>query len=359
MIKISRKRTPEEYYNLCKEKGYDLPVEDYVNNSTKIKHKCSKGHVYNQRPSDHLHGQGCPRCKGGVSYSSLDYYNECKSKELDLPIEDYINGSTKIKHICKQGHIYEQVPRNHLQGQGCPRCSKKHSYTPKEYCDLCKEKGYDLPVEDYINTKTKIKHKCSKGHLYEQTPSKHLSGQGCPICAFKNKGNKQRKTSKAYYNECKKRGLDLPIESYVNNKTRIKHKCPKGHIYYQAPDMHLNKNQGCPICNESHGERYIMNYLDEHNIKYIPQKKFHDLKDKTYLSYDFYLPNYNMLIEYQGQQHYSSVNYFGGEEKFNTQQLHDKLKREYAKNNGYKLLELHYSLDTQEKVNIYLNRRIK
>lgn len=290
---MAKKKTSEEYYNECKEKGLDLPIEDYVNNSTKIKHKCKQGHIYKQRPADHLHGQGCPKCKGGVSYSSLDYYNECKSRGLDLPVEPYVNAKTKIKHICKQGHTYKQIPRNHLQGQGCPRCSKKHSYTPKEYCDLCELKGLDLPVEDYINTKTKIKHRCSKGHIYEQTPSKHLEGRGCFIC------------------------------------------------------------------NESHGEKYIRNYLNSNSIKYIPQKKFQDLKDKTYLSYDFYLPDYHILIEYQGIQHYTSSEYFGGDKQLEKQQEHDRIKRRYAKDNGYRLLELKYTLNTQELVDKYLNRRIK
>ena len=350
---MAKKKIPEEYYNECKEKGLDLPIEDYVNNATKIKHKCKQGHVYEQRPADHLHGQGCPKCKGGVSYSSLDYYNECKSKGYDLPVEEYIDVATKIKHICKQGHTYKQIPRNHLQGQGCPRCSKKHS--PKEYHDLCELRGLDLPVEDYINTKTKIKHKCSKGHLYEQTPSKHLSGQGCFIC-----NGTKKKTPKEYYQECKLKGLDLPIEDYINNPTKIKHRCNKGHIYLQSPNMHLNKQQGCPICNESHGEKYIRNYLDKHNIKYEAQKKFQGLKDKTYLSYDFYLPDYNTLIEYQGIQHYESISFNGkGNTDLDKQKYHDRIKREYAKDNGYRLLELKYTLNTQELVDKYLNRRIR
>ncbi|HJD72315.1 MAG TPA: hypothetical protein K8V13_11935, partial [Enterobacter roggenkampii] len=114
------------------------------------------------------------------------------------------------------------------------------------------------------------------------------------------------------------------------------------------------------ICNESHGEKYIRNYLDNHSIKYIPQKKFKDLKDKTYLSYDFYLPEYNMLIEYQGIQHFESISFNGMDNSnLEKQQHHDNLKRKYAKDNGYKLLELKYTLDTQEKVNNYLNKTIK
>ena len=116
---------------------------------------------------------------------------------------------------------------------------------------------------------------------------------------------------------------------------------------------------GCPVCNESHGERLIRSYLDKNHIKYEPQKRFKGLKDKKLLSYDFYLPKKNVLIEYQGLQHYESTKYFGGNERLEKQQYHDKLKREYAKNNGYILLEPTYKLDTQAKINDYLDKHLK
>lgn len=343
--------TPKEYYNLCKEKGLDTPVEDYITTNTKIRHKCKQGHIYKQKPKHHLNGAGCPKCRGNYSYTPKEYYNLCKDSGLDLPVEYYINNRAKIKHKCKQGHVYEQSPHNHLNGAGCSRCSGIHSYTPKEYYSLCKDRGLDLPIENYINTKSKIDHMCNKGHVYKQKPNAHLNGNGCPIC---NGGIVY--TPIKYYNLCNESGLDLPVEDYVNAITKIKHKCIKGHVYNQSPNVHLT-GCGCPKCNESHGEKFIRNYLEKNNIKYIPQKKFDDLKDKTYLSYDFYLPEYNILIEYQGIQHYEPR--FGNTEYFNIQQLHDKVKRNYAKDAGYKLLELHYSLDTQDKVDKYLSTTIK
>ena len=293
---MPKRKTTEEYIEECKQENYDLPIEEYVNNSTKIKHKCSKcNNIYEQQPNNHLRGQGCPLCgnnKKGLSIkkTTKQYLQECKQKGLDLPIESYVDSLTKIKHICIKGHIYLQVPHDHLKGFGCSICSGNKQKTPKEYYKLCKSKGLDLPIEDYINNHTKIKHKCSKGHIYEQVPSDHLYGKGCPKC-----------------------------------------KQPKG-------------------------EKYIQNYLDKHKIKYTPQKKFKGLKDKALLSYDFYLPNQNVLIEYQGEQHFESVSFNGKDyTDLEKQQYHDRLKRDYAKENGYKLLELHYSLDSQELVDKYLN----
>ena len=362
---MPKKITTKDYIDRCKAKGYDLPIEGYKGSIIKIKHKCIMGHIYEQSPSNHLSGHGCPKCSDSEKKSHQKYYNECIERGLDLPIEDYINARTKIKHKCSKGHVYCQVPYAHLSGSGCPICitTKVHNNqrkNPLQYISECESKGYDLPIEDYINKKTKIKHRCNNcGNIYAQTPSNHLRGQGCPKCGTNKSHNKQRKSKEKYHNECKEKGLDLPIEPYVNATTKINHMCNKNHIYNQTPHNHL-QGYGCPVCSESHGEKYVRNYLDKNNINYISQKRFHDLKDKTYLSYDFYLPEYNMLIEYQGIQHYESIK-FNGKNKSNLekQQEHDNLKRKYAKDNGYKLLELKYTLNTQELVDKYLSRRIK
>lgn len=283
-----------------------------------------------------------------------EYIEECKEKGLDLPIENYKGSNIKIKHKCKEGHIYEQKPNGHLYGNGCPICSGNKRKTPKEHVIECKQRGLDLPIEPYKNNNTKIRYRCSKGHIYKQKPNSHLTGKGCPVC-----NGKSMKTPKEYYTLCQDNSYDTPIENYTKCDTKIKFRCNQGHIYEQRASSHL-EGYGCPICKESHGEKFIRNYLDKNNVSYEPQKTFKDLKDKTYLSYDFFLPEQNILIEYQGVQHYQSIS-FGGQNytDLKTQQHHDKLKREYAKKNGYKLLELHYSLDTQDKVNKYLKRRIK
>jgi len=98
-------------------------------------------------------------------------------------------------------------------------------------------------------------------------------------------------------------------------------------------------------CIKSYGEFMTRKYLDEHHITYEYQKKFNDLKGvgNRLLSYDFYLPDLNLLIECQGAQHYSPVNYYGGEDFLNKQQEHDKRKREYAELHNIELFEIDYT----------------
>lgn len=301
-----------------------------------------------------------------VKWNMDKMYNYCKTNNLDLPEynQKYIKNSSKYFYLCKYHGHYKQRWADHKRGQGCPICSKYKVVnnrkgktarkSPTAYYNECLALGYDLPIEEYKGTHTKIKHKCSKcGTIYEQEPNHHLIGQGCFIC----KGNK-KKSSDEYENECIERGLDLPIEPYINAKTKIKHVCVKNHVYKQTPNDHL-QGYGCPKCKQSKGEKYIQNYLDKHNIHYIPQKKFNDLKDKRLLSYDFYLPEQKVLIEYQGEQHFESVSFSNkSKSDIQKQQYHDKLKYDYAINNGYTLLEPTFNLDTQEKVDEYLYKHL-
>ena len=124
-----------------------------------------------------------------------------------------------------------------------------------------------------------------------------------------------------------------------------------------------NRN-GCNVCASSFGERKIFDFLTEHNIKFIGQKKFDDLigVGKGLLSYDFYIQDCNLLIEYQGEQHERPVKFNGITENeakkcFIRQKEHDKRKREYAKEHNIKLLEIWYwDYDNIEEI---LNENIK
>lgn len=111
------------------------------------------------------------------------------------------------------------------------------------------------------------------------------------------------------------------------------------------------------------GENYIKRYLQEHNIVFNTQQKFNDLigLNNGQLSYDFAIPDelYGfVLIEYNGQQHYKSIEIWGGDKKLLYQQEHDRRKREYAKKHGYKLITIKYTYDTYKKIATYLNKNL-
>ena len=118
---------------------------------------------------------------------------------------------------------------------------------------------------------------------------------------------------------------------------------------------------GCPKCNSSFskGEDYISEYLTNLNVDFKRQKKYNVLRGvgNLPLSYDFYLPLYNTLIEFQGRQHFYPIDYFGGYKTYIIQQIHDLRKRKYAKEHNINFLTIwHDEIDKVPKIlNRYLN----
>lgn len=138
------------------------------------------------------------------------------------------------------------------------------------------------------------------------------------------------------------------IEKYKDSHTKVLVKCEEcGREWYIIPNNALTRGVKC-TCNKkdniSNGELLIFDILSQHNIDFIYQHSFDGLYGVNggLLSYDFYLPDKNVLIEFQGAQHKQPVEYFGGKEKFKIQQEHDKRKRDYAKEHNIELLEIWY-----------------
>lgn len=103
--------------------------------------------------------------------------------------------------------------------------------------------------------------------------------------------------------------------------------------------------QGCPSCAQSKGKRRIAAILDKMNISYVSQYFYKDLFDINYLRYDFYISDYNLLIEFNGEQHYKPVAFSLDDDaikEFELRKLHDNMKKEYADKNNIKLLIIPY-----------------
>lgn len=120
-------------------------------------------------------------------------------------------------------------------------------------------------------------------------------------------------------------------------------------------------SQSCGCLNvKSIVEEHVQQYLDEHEIIYSSNKSFIDLKGPKggNLSYDFAIYSDNeikLLIECQGEQHYKPIKFFGGIEQFANQQLRDSMKRKYAIDNDYPLIEIPYTIRAKDVVYSYLD----
>jgi len=103
---------------------------------------------------------------------------------------------------------------------------------------------------------------------------------------------------------------DYSLVEYVKSHNKVKIICPKHGVFEQPPYVHLN-GCGCSKCQISKGEEKIQEYLKYNNIEYLNQKSFNDCRYKQLLKFDFYIPKYNMCIEYDGEQ-YFEIRHKGG-----------------------------------------------
>jgi very-short-patch-repair endonuclease len=260
--------------------------------------------------------------------------------KYDYSFVEYKNNKTKVKIVCPIHGEFYQLPINHLNGLVCPKCNnKKQRHTRESFIEKAKDvhgDKYDYSFIKYKGIYPKVRIMCPEHGEFWQIPNNHLQGSICPKCALNRTFTIEEFIEKA--KNVHGNIYDYSNTKYVNIDTKVDIICATHGAFWQTPYQHVNLKQGCPICRESHGEKKIRTFLEENNIGYVPQKYFDDLKYINHLRYDFYLPDYNLLVEFDGQQHFEDSTLYSSEDIF----LRDKLKNKYARENGYDLLRIPY-----------------
>ena len=287
--------------------------------------------------------------------------------EYDYSLVEYVGAHIKIKIICKEHGIFEQIPSSHLKYQGCRQCKNKvyretKLKSNKQYLTEIKKIHGDKYeyLSDYVDEYTKLKIKCKEcDNIFIQKPSKHKSGQGCPICGELKRIESRKLSLDEFVKRAKEKHdnyYDYSKADYINMHTKIKIICLKHGLFEQTPDNHLS-GKGCAKCKKSKGENAISKLLNEHNIIFTQEQKFKDCKDKRELPFDFYLPENNLCIEYDGKQHFTIVDYFGGKDGLKKIQKHDKIKNQYCLDNNIDLIRIRYDEDVSEKLDFLIKNQ--
>lgn len=330
------KLTIEEVREYIENEGYKLISETYVNNKDKLKIKCPNGHYFEMSFNCFKKGYRCKICSDNNKRNNIkEIKTFIENEDYILLSNEYKNNTSKLKILCPKGHEFEMSWDSFNGGHRCPICSGRVSI--KEVEEFIDKEGYKLISDKYIRAKDKIDIKCPEGHIFKMSYQCFKRGQRCPIC-YKN-SHTTIEDVKEYMN---KEGYILLSTEYVNGNTHLDIMCPKGHNYKATFHHFKSDNTRCPYCNFSKGEDIIEEFLKNNNIVYKPQYKFDDCKYKRCLPFDFYLPDFNSCIEFDGEQHYKPVEYFGGEESFKNTVIRDNIKTEYCKNNNIKLIRIPY-----------------
>jgi very-short-patch-repair endonuclease len=268
-----------------------------------------------------------------------------------LVLEEYKGTHVPISCKClKEGCGCEfcAEPNDMLHGHGCPRCGGTKKKTDAEFKEYMASISPNIIVlGTYVNDKAKILCECKiDGHQWETMPHHLVKGHGCPVCGWKDTAKSETLSNEEFLERIHKVNPYVqPLEEYKGAKVKIKCLCTKDNYIWSTSPACLWKGYGCPKCTQSKNERIIAAFLDEHLIRYICEYRFPECRNIHALPFDFYLPDLNMCIEFDGEQHVRPNDFFGGEEAWESLQYRDSLKTSFCEENGIRLVRIPFDAE--------------
>lgn len=323
---------------------YDYSKVEYINSTEKVSIICPIHGCFLQTPQAHSRGNGCPKCSNLNRGSKKRWDNNKfieESKKIHGPKYDYSNvvyknSSTKVEIICPKHGGFYQSPSNHLNGQGCPKCSGKNVGIDELKLKFKEVHGeyYDYSKVDFNGMHKHVIIICPEHGNFKQTPSKHIQGQKCPMCSNINRGLKLRLNKESFIlkaNKIHNNTYDYSKVNYLTSHDKIKIICPKHGEFEQYPYDHI-QGHGCPSC----GNLYSMGEIELYNILSNELGKenvlLHDRSVLNGKEIDIYIPKLKIGIEYNEL-------YWHSEDKGKDKWYH-YLKTKKCNENGIKLIQI-------------------
>lgn len=364
---------------------YDYSKSSYKGLNFKIDIICPTHGIFTMTANNHINKKcGCKKCKK-VTYnkttsavpllSNEEFLQRSKQNHnnmYDYSKTIYTSYTKKIIVTCPiHGDFYVHAGQHSNGYSGCHKCVKETNN--KIYIDTIIDKAHNIHNFKYNYSKTvfsnlnkdKVIIICPNHGEFITTMNNHINNHvGCLKCktikldntvienqyiatetnhlVFKKHNyvkDNQTFINKAVYKHGDK--YDYSFIKYTGTYIPVIIMCKIHGPFLQKPNIHLS-GSGCQKCKTSKGENFILKYFCDNNIKYIHQHKFNDCIHNTKLVFDFYLPDHNLLIEYDGEQHFISKDFFGGEEGLKYNKLRDSIKTKYAEDNNIKLIRFRY-----------------
>lgn len=317
---------------------YDYSLVEYKRNNIKVSIKCPVHGVFNQTPSVHLRGMGCPKC----GYEKLSSIKKISNEEFikkaicihanhyDYSLVDYKGSNTNVIIECLLHGPFSQTPSKHLQGHGCPKCSGHSSCNSKEFIEKARSIHGDkfiYDLVDYKNTQTKVLILCPKHGPFSQTPSKHLQGNGCPKCIGRHK------TTVEFIEEAQKihNGVyNYDLVDYKGSTKKVTIVCPLHGPFKQIAIGHLS-GKGCPKCGKS-------DPIDKEEFLKRAKEKYGDKFDFSLADYKKYTTSITITCPLHGNFKITPINFlqsYNGcpECSYKCSILEDRARKNFKKSN--------------------------
>lgn len=339
-----------------------LLSKKFINAAAKLEFQCECGDKYFATLSALRNGKRyCNYCAKSKRYDGLRNYQDLIEKECLkrnytlLSNQNLARTSSDFNYICNKhkdyGVQHSTVAEFMSYGKGgCSQCCiEKRSLSKRkdeEYFKALTEKAgmIYVGIQRELGKRAKILFKCPQ-HLNKGVQSnsitnmKNMHGK-CVYCV--GRGRIQEDLQQ----ELDSMGADIDIVDYTSYSERMTVKCRNCGTVWQTLGVYLTQGHGCQSCVSSKFERSIKQYLEKNKISFIPQFKFNDCKDVFPLPFDFYLPDFNTLIEADGEGHYYPIPFNGSvedaEKNYQILKRHDNIKNQYCANHKIRLIRIPY-----------------
>ena len=287
---------------------YDYSKVVYDNNLKEVVIICQVHGEFEQLPKTHKRGNGCLACgrlRTGAARKSdtgefLRKANQVHGdNKYDYSESEYVKAAQKITIICRAHGRFMQTPNGHLDGAGCKKCAvvansdkkrKSNEIFIEEAKAVHRDGLYDYRNVCYTNNYTNVTIICKDHGMFEQSPSNHLAGKGCPDCGLLSRAAKRTKDTETFIEEAiRAHGdkFDYSKTVYEKCDTEVVIICRDHGEFRQVAHNHLPVTQWCSPCpeclaltkgkwNKSCTEEFIAKARSVHGEKYDYSKVDYD-----------------------------------------------------------------------------------
>lgn len=362
---------------------------DFVESLVVQQRKDAKDYFESLKPYKQTHERRFDfkvRNKPYTNEEVVERLRELYGDDYDYTQVDYKNNRTPITLRCKKHDVvFSRILQNLLKGWGCPACNKEQgktwanvvekTYDPSRRSErwtterfIAESKAwhgegfFDYSQCHYVNKDTPVTLiRIADGAVVKVRPYDHLrhdADYGIAQRYYQGTTDKEkihflvRRLEENIENP-----IYVPMQKIERSNKRFKCICPLHGEFYMS--LHrIYSGNCCPECDgggESVGERNVRRYLQSKGIKFEQEYRIEDKKYfDTFARVDFYLPDLNTMIEFQGEQHYKIANkaITHGSRKWQSQKKRDNHLRRYAVDHNVRLIEVPYTY--RSNVDIFL-----
>jgi len=279
--------------------GYELLSEEYVNAHTKLDYICPKRHKYNITWNNWNSGARCAHCAKNAKLN-IDFIRSAFENEgYLLSTNKYKNSKEKLNYKCPNDHIHTISWCNWYKGKRCPYCAGNVKPSMGFIKFEFEKENYQLLAKKYTNNTQKLEYICPNGHKHNISWASWQKGTRCFYCSNNTKPN----IDFIKY-EFKKESYKLLSKIYVNAKTKLIYKCPKGHEHSITWDK-WQQGRRCPYCvgRISKGEIEVRYFVKSLDVEILSNDRNQIINPHTRngLELDIWIPSLSKAIEYNGK----------------------------------------------------------